>query len=116
MTRIELTRRVVADPAGVALLLAEPASWPDPDRDDQGWVVSPPRHVGTRFAASVEAVETAGRLAAGQVTVKPIGDAGCEVRLVLTVADESTAGRVEASAGTFLALLGERAQARSLAA
>jgi hypothetical protein len=119
MTRIELTRHVVADPAGVALLLAEPASWPDPDRDDQGWVVAPPRHVGDRFTAVIEAVqpvEAPGRMASGQVIVKPTGEVGCEIRLVINVRDHATAARVEESAATFLAVLGDRAQARSLAA
>jgi hypothetical protein len=55
------------------------------------------------------------RLATGKVTVKPSSDAGCEVRLVVSASDAATSV-VERSALTFLGLLADRAQARSLAA
>jgi hypothetical protein len=116
MARFEVIRRVAADPAGVALLLAEPASWPDPDHDEQVWLVALPRHVGSRFTAAVEVTETAGRLATGQVTVKPSTDAGSEIRLVIDALDDESTRVVERSAVAFLGLLAERAQARSLAA
>jgi hypothetical protein len=115
MARIELTRHVAADPAGVALLLAEPASWPDPDQREHGWVVTAPRRVGSRFTAVVEVLRMSGRLAGGQMTVKPSTASGCEVKLVVSAIDADTL-TVERSASAFLGLLAERAQARSLAA
>lgn len=113
MTRIEVTQHVAADPAGVALLLAEPTSWSDPDH---GWLVAQPRHIGSRFTAAVEVTERLGRLATGEVTVKPAADAGSEIRLVISAPDASTVRSVEASASSFLAVLAERARARSFAA
>jgi hypothetical protein len=116
MTRFEVTRHVVADPAGVALLLAEPANWPQADDAGRVWVVSPPRRVGSRFVAVLEVTATAGRLATGQVTVKPSNDAGSEIRLVISSTDDDVTDGVDQGAVTFVALLAERAQARAMAA
>jgi hypothetical protein len=116
MARFEVTRHVVADPAGVALLLAEPASWRDPDHAGLEWAVAPPRRVASRFTAAVEVSATPVRVAVGQMTVKPAVDSGCDVRLVLITPEAATAGTVERSALMFLASVAERAQARSLAA
>jgi hypothetical protein len=116
MTRFEVSRHVVADPAGVALLLAEPASWTEADDAGQAWVVSPPRRVGSRFVAVVEVTAASGRLATGQVTVKPLTDAGSEIRLVIRSAEDLATHGVDQVAVTFVALLAERAQARSMAA
>jgi hypothetical protein len=115
MARLEIIRHVAADPAGVALLLAEPASWPDPEHREQGWTVAAPHRVGTRFTAAIEIASTSGRLAAGKVTVRPSSDSGSEIRLVVSASDTATS-TVERSALTFLGLLADRAQARSLAA
>ena len=57
----------------------------------------------------------AGRVASGALTVAPSADAGCDITLILSGAAVATSV-VERSALTFLGLLAERAQARSLAA
>jgi hypothetical protein len=116
VTRFEVARYVAADPAGVALLLSEPASWRDPDRTDYTWTVAPPRRVASRFTAAAEVTASTERLATGQMTVRPSTEAGCEIRLVLTTRDAAPAGSVEQSARMLLASLADRAQARSLAA
>jgi hypothetical protein len=116
VARFEVTRHVAADPAGVALLLCEPASWRDPDHDDYTWTVAAPRRVASRFTAATEVTASSERVATGQMTVKPSAEAGCEVRLVLTTRDAAAARTVEQSALLLLASLADRAQARSLAA
>jgi hypothetical protein len=113
MTRFEVTRHVAADPAGVALLLAEPASWSDLDHR---WVVAPPHRVGAGFAAALQVTASSDRLARGVISVAASADAGCEVRLVINARDRAIAHDVEQSASTFLAVLAERARARSFAA
>jgi hypothetical protein len=116
MTRIEVIRHVTADPAGVALLLAEPAMWSDPIQLDHTWVVAPPHRAMDGFASTVEVTEPWGRLVTGELTVTPALDTGCEIRLVIRVPDRSVARGVERSGVGFLALLAERAQARAFAA
>jgi hypothetical protein len=113
MTRIERARRVAADPAGVALLLAEPASWAD---GHNLWSVTAPRRMGTRFSAALEIIAPSGSLVRGIVTVSPATDVGSEIRVVVNARDGGLAEDVERSASTFLALLAERAQARAFAA
>ena len=113
MARVEMRRHVAADPASVALLLAEPTSWSDPHH---GWVVAPPRRIGESFAVSIDVLEPSGRLATGALIVKPAADVGCDLRLVISARSASTVRTVEPSAVTFLELLADRAQARSFAA
>jgi hypothetical protein len=116
VTRFEVTWHVAADPAGVALLLSEPASWRDPDHEGYTWTVAAPHRVASRFTAAAELTASTERLATGQMTVKPSTEAGCEVRMVLRTRDAAAARSVEQSALLLLASLAERAQARSLAA
>jgi hypothetical protein len=113
MTRFEVTRHVAADPAGVALLLAEPASWSDLDHH---WVIAPPHRVGDGFAAALQVTAHSDRLARGVICVAVSAEAGSEMRLVINARDRAVARDVEQSAATFLAELSERARARSFAA
>jgi hypothetical protein len=104
---------VAADPASVALLLAEPASERDPD---SGISVTPPRRTGVGFTAVLHLVDALGRTIAGEVTATPASDAGCELRLVLSAPDSAAARGLERSATGFLAELAARARSRSRAA
>jgi hypothetical protein len=113
VARVEVTRHVAADPASVALILAEPAREKDAPRDV---VVLPPRRSGIGFTAAVEVVDAIGRAVSGQVTVEPATDAGCDVRVFLNAPDDSAARGVERSASTFLSELAARARSRSRAA
>jgi hypothetical protein len=113
MTRFEVKRHVAADPAGVALLLAEPAGWSDLDHH---WAIAAPHRVGDGFAAALQVTVPSDRLARGVVCVTPATDAGCDIRLVINAKDRTVATDVERSASSFLALLAERARARSFAA
>jgi hypothetical protein len=113
MTRIERARHVAADPAGVALLLAEPASWAD---GDNLWEVAAPQRMGTRFSAALEIIEPNGRLARGIVTVCSATEVGSEIRVAVNVQDHDFARAVERSASTFLEMVADRAQARAFAA
>jgi hypothetical protein len=112
MARIEVRRLVAADPAGVALLLAEVDGWTGIDHD---WVVEPPRRLDDGFAADLQVSEPPGLLAAGALTVTPRA-VGSEIRLQLVVPSRFGARDLKRSAGRFLDLLSERAQARSYAA
>jgi hypothetical protein len=113
VTRFEVTRHVAADPAGVALLLAEPASWSDLYHH---WVVAAPRRVGEGFAAALQVSADSGRLARGVISVATSPEVGCEVRLVINACDGAVANEVERSASRFLDALAERARERSFAA
>lgn len=113
MTRVTVTRHVVADPSGVALLLAEPMPWTDAG---YSWTVEPPARAGDGFAADVQVSDPAGRSLSGVVTVAPSAGAGCELRLVIDARNRAAARRLERSAAEFLTALGKRARERSLAA
>jgi hypothetical protein len=113
VARIEVSRHVAADPASVALLLAEPASETEPDR---GVVVATPRRNGVGFTAAIEVIDAIGRVVTGDVTVEPATDAGCDVRLEVTAPDRGAARGVERAAATFLDTLAARARSRSYAA
>jgi hypothetical protein len=120
--RIEVGRRVAADPTSVALLLAETPTTDDPARM---WrVTTAPRRIGAVFVAAVELIDRWQTIAAGGVTVGPAaestGGAGSEIRLVVDLAtgdpsaDEGPAAR--AAAAAFVASLAERARFRARAA
>lgn len=113
MTRVEVSRHVAADPASVALLLAEPAGEPEHDR---AVVVTPPRRAGVGFAAAVEVIDAIGRACSGEVMIEPATDAGCDVRLWVTAPDPTAARGIERSSTTFLGDLAARARSRSFAA
>lgn len=113
MTRVEVSRHVAADPASVALLLAEPASEPEHDR---AVVVTPPRRAGVGFTAIVEVIDALGRAGSGQVSIEPATDAGCDVRLWVRAPDATAARGIERSSIAFLSDLAARAKSRSFAA
>jgi hypothetical protein len=113
VTRIEVTRHVAADPASVALLLSEPPTVQDPER---AWVVAPPRRAGIGFTATAQTSSLSSFAASGRVIIVPATDAGCDVRLVLTLPDDAASGRAQRSAAKFLAMLADRAKSRSFAA
>jgi hypothetical protein len=118
MTRIEITRHAAADPASVALLLAEPATEPvaaDPVPTPWGGV-SGVRRSGIGFRAGVDVAVGEHHQAEGVLTVVPSTDAGCDVRIELNPSDDAAAFSVQAWAVTFLDSLAERARERSSAA
>jgi hypothetical protein len=118
MTSIEITRHAAADPASVALLLAEPdadAAYA-PTTVDASGEVSLVRRNGVGFAAGVDLVDRDGNQAFGVLTVVPSTDAGCEVRIELSPVDSPLRDRAEAWATGFLDSLAERARLRSSAA
>jgi hypothetical protein len=113
MARVEVSRHVEADPASVALLLAEPPG--EPDRDS-GVVVSPPRRTAVGFAAGVQITTLDAGAAIGEITVEPAVDAGADL-LLTAMAPDGAAGRaVEHTATSYLARLASRARSRSFAA
>ena len=113
MARIELSRHVAADPASVALLLAEPAGDHDPDTPV---VASPPRRCGVGFGARVEVRDADGRPVNGEVVVEPSTDAGSQLRLTLWAPDDPAHRSVSRAGSTFLRDLAVRARSRSFAA
>jgi hypothetical protein len=114
VARIEVSRHVAADPASVALLLAEPAN--ESGRDRGLAVVAPPRRSGVGFIAAVEFTEALGRVVAGDVTVEPAAHSGCEARIVFAAPDGSAARGIERAGTAFLDGLAARARSRSFAA
>jgi hypothetical protein len=118
MTRIEITRHAAADPASVALLLAEPVIEPVADGlDPTPWGgVSGVRRSGVGFRAGVDVAVGDDHQAGGVLTVVPSTDAGCDVRIELNPNDEAAAFSVQAWAVSFLDSLTERARERSSAA
>jgi hypothetical protein len=118
MTRIEITRHAAADPASVALLLAEPATELVADRLDltTSGGVSGVRRSGVGFCAGVDVAVGHDHQAMGELTVVPSTDAGCDVRIELNPSDEAAAFSARAWAVTFLDSLAERARERSSAA
>lgn len=117
MTRIEITRHAVADPASVALLLAEPIVEPSVHRiAEPTGEVSPVQRSGVGFAAGIDIVDGHGRAARGRLTVVPAVDDGCDVRIVLNPADDHVSAAATAWAMSFLDSLAERARLRATAA
>jgi hypothetical protein len=118
MARIEITRHAAADPASVALLLAEPPLAPADARADSlpTGEVSLVRRNGVGFAAGVDVVVGDGHQALGQLTVVPSTDAGCEVRIELNPVSAAAEDLAATWATGFLDSLAERAAERSSAA
>jgi hypothetical protein len=117
LTRIEITRHAAADPASVALLLAEPVAerTAGPDSLVPTGEVGTVRRSEVGFTAAVAVAIGDGR-APGVLTVVPSRDAGCDVRIELSPSDASAAPAARAWATTFLDSLAERARVRSSAA
>lgn len=117
MTRIEIARHAAADPASVALLLAEPAERSQPAGSDSevSGELSPVRRTAAGFAARLDVVSRDGT-GHGQVSVMPAVDDGCDVRLTLSVADTALAWSADEWATAYLESLVERARLRASAA
>jgi hypothetical protein len=121
VTRIEIARHAAADPASVALLLAEPtglARPADPDSAPDAEVfgeLSPVRRTDAGFVAGLEVAGSSGT-GHGRVRVIPTADDGCDVRLTLSVMDDALGWQAEGWARTYLDSLVERARLRSSAA
>lgn len=113
MTRIEVKRHVAADPASVALLLAEPASERDPD---SGVVIAAPRRTGVGFVAAIEVTDAVGRAVTGDVIVEPSSDAGSDLAVAISVPDQRAARGIEKTVAGFMGELAARARSRSFAA
>ncbi len=112
MTRIDLVRDVVADPAGVALLLSGPVGrdlWPD-----RGVRFGAPQRSGLGFLAAVTVGVPASARGRLTINVAERGPGAARLRLVLQ-ADER-GGAVARAADDFLDRLADAAHARSSAA
>jgi hypothetical protein len=110
VAQVTITRHVAADPASVALLLAEPAGSGD------GAVLTPPRRTGVGFAASIALVDALGAPVAGDVSIEPATDEGSELRLVLGDAEAASSRTLQRAGESFLSELAIRARSRSHAA
>jgi hypothetical protein len=110
------TCHVAAEPAGVVLLLAEPASWLDPPYPDRRWVAGALRRDDSGFSAVVEVRDEAELVAAAVTTVVPGAVGGSDIRIVIEAADRWSARAVQRSAEMILASVAERARARAFAA
>jgi hypothetical protein len=114
MAEIDIVRHVVADPSGLALLLAGPATkdlWPVGEA-----AFSAPQRSGLGFVVDVRAHAAGGELR-GRLSLVADGNEArsTEIRLVATVS--GPAARRLAEAGTrFVEQLAETARARSSAA
>jgi hypothetical protein len=107
---VTIIRHVAADPASVALLLAEPTGSSD------GTVLTPPRRTGVGFAASIALVDGLGTPVAGDVSVEPATDEGSVLRLVIGGAEATSTRTAQRAGESFLSELAIRARSRSHAA
>jgi hypothetical protein len=120
--RIEVVRHIAADPASVALLLADPTGDGEADEtrlrvaDADAIDVSAPRRSGVGFVAELTVRLRGEESIRGEIRVEPATDPGCDARIVLTVPSGTNAGAVQRQAGKFLSDLGDRARSRSYAA
>jgi len=113
VARVEVRRHIAADPASVALLLAEPMG-EDAGRD--GVTVALPRRGGVGFIASIEVEDIDGRVSHGTVSVKPSSDPGTDLVVSVAAPEGPAARSVERAARLFLSRLAVRARSRSFAA
>jgi hypothetical protein len=118
VTRIEIARHAAADPASVALLLAEPTELAGPrDTDSVSGELSPVRRSDAGFVAGIEVAGPRGTgTGHGRVRVVPTEDDGCDVRLTLSLADDALRSSAQGWATAYLDSLVERARLRSSAA
>jgi len=130
MTRIEVSRAVVADPSSVALVLAGPAArelWPPRSDRIVGVVtaqepglavaVDPPARTGVGSAARVQVQAGDATVATGRLTILPArAEApGCEVLISLEASDDA-ADRLRRDATRYLTNVAELSRERSSAA
>ena len=122
MKRLEVVRHIAADPASVALLLADPVGDGGPNDDhlhlatEDGLEVSAPRRSGIGFAADVTVPLRRGAEVTGTIRVEPAAEPGCDARIVLQVREGSDGPAAERLASRFLSTLADRARSRSRAA
>jgi hypothetical protein len=120
--RIEVVRHIAADPASVALLLADPTGDSESEQArlhlaaEDGLDVSAPRRSGIGFAADVAVRLRKGGPVAGEIRIEPATDPGCDARIVLHLGPDSDASAAQRLAGKFLSTLADRAKSRSYAA
>jgi len=125
VTRVDLSRRVSADPASVALLLGGPALPPVDDARDgdanRHVTVGPPVRTSIGFSASV-AVDVGSASGHGRLRVTADGPAATDVQLGVVVPDgdgdgdakaEASADAVRAVAAGYLDRLTHAAEARA---
>lgn len=128
MTRIEVSRDVLAEPSSVALVLAGPAArelWPRRNDRLVGIVgsqqsrfsveVDPPMRSSLGFSAGVKVRAADDAVAAGRLGIVPNGTGRCSIDLALTV-DDDVADRVRRDASRYLANVAAVSRARSSAA
>jgi hypothetical protein len=130
MTRIEVSRAVVADPSSVALVLAGPAArelWPPrsdrivgvvtPQQPGLAVTVDPPGRTSVGFAARVQVQSGDTTVAVGRLTILPadVDRGGCEVRISLDATD-AAADRLRRDATRYLANVADLSRERSSAA
>lgn len=116
MTRMEVTRRVAADPASVALLLAGPAArtmWPA-TADVR---VGPPLRSGVGFVADMTVVGEGTASVRGRFTILPAVESpgASDVRLVL-MSPTGARATLRSCGASYLDNLAEAAASRSSAA
>lgn len=113
MVRVEVNHSVAADPAGVALLLAELAGDPRVNRSP---AITDINRVDAGFSAAIKLIDTSGRVAAGEIAVADTSGAGCKVRIGVDAPFGWPGRDVEHDASAFLDVLADRARSRSCAA
>jgi hypothetical protein len=113
VSHVEITRHVAADPASVALLLAELAS---DEVSNSDLVIAAPRRTGVGFAAPLKFIEADGDVLSGEVVVEPSAKAGCDARVEFDVPERSAARQVQRAGAMFLTELAAHAKSRSAAA
>jgi hypothetical protein len=106
MRRVELKRHVAADPASVALLLASA----------DVISVTPPRRSGVGFVSKLTVAGPEVPAANGDLRIQPAEDAGCDIRIVLTVEGDASPSDVQHSASRYLSEIALQARSRSFAA
>lgn len=111
MAKVELRRRMHADPAGVALLLADPDArelWPRA----RAWCGSPQR-AGVGFVCELTVADPPAR---GRISIRPAADGPGVTAVRLLLQAPGGEGCLAAACDQFLTRLGQAAHARSSAA
>jgi hypothetical protein len=128
VTRIEVSRDILAEPSSVALVLAGPAArelWPRRGDRRVGLVgssqprfavdVDPPARSSLGFSAGVRVRAADEVVAAGRLSIRPGGDGRCSIDVSLAV-DDDVADPVRRDALRYVANVAAVSRARSSAA
>ena len=120
MTRLDASRRLVADPASVALLLAGPPAveaWPR--TAGRTVVADPPTRFGAGYGVRVQIHEGDVVVGTARMWVMPAehvdGHLRCELRMT-SHCDDEYAADIAADVDTYLKALGSLAESRATAA